>query len=110
MIRVVFLLVPGVHLLDLAGPAQVFGTAAKLGLGYELRYEAETQEVLTAQGLPVLAGTQWLPLGPGDLLLIPGWRTGLGRYGPAVTQRLAATTARGAPRRGRHRGKRVRRG
>ncbi|MFD0856179.1 AraC family transcriptional regulator, partial [Actinomadura adrarensis] len=36
--RVVFLLVPGVHLLDLAGPAQVFSTAALLGLGYDPTY------------------------------------------------------------------------
>ena len=32
MTRVVFLLVPQLHLLDLAGPAQVFSTAADLGL------------------------------------------------------------------------------
>jgi hypothetical protein len=30
--RIAFLLVPGAHLLDLAGPAQVFGTAAAFGL------------------------------------------------------------------------------
>ncbi|MET7443588.1 hypothetical protein [Streptomyces sp. NPDC005568] len=29
MSRVVFVLLPGVHLLDLAGPAQVFSTAAR---------------------------------------------------------------------------------
>ncbi len=34
MTKVVFLLVPGLHLLDLAGPAQAFGTAADLGCGY----------------------------------------------------------------------------
>ena len=32
MRTVVFLLVPGLHLLDLAGPAQVFSTAADIGL------------------------------------------------------------------------------
>jgi transcriptional regulator GlxA family with amidase domain len=38
--RVVFLLVPGLDLLDLAGPAQAFRTAADLGRGYELHYGA----------------------------------------------------------------------
>jgi transcriptional regulator GlxA family with amidase domain len=49
--RVVFLLVPGLHLLDLAGPAQAFSTAADLGCGYELHYVAEREDVRTAQGL-----------------------------------------------------------
>ena len=39
--RVVFLLVPKLHLLDLAGPAQVFSTANDLGYGYALSYVAE---------------------------------------------------------------------
>lgn len=53
MARVVFLLVPRLHLLDLAGPAQVFSTAADLGQDIELHYVAEREEVVTAQGLPV---------------------------------------------------------
>jgi transcriptional regulator GlxA family with amidase domain len=36
--RVVFLLVPQVHLLDLAGPAQVFSTASDMEAPYELVY------------------------------------------------------------------------
>jgi hypothetical protein len=36
--RVVFLLVPQLHLLDLAGPAQVFSTAADLGYCYHQQY------------------------------------------------------------------------
>ena len=51
--KVVFLLVPRLHLLDLAGPAQVFSTAADFGHPYELSYVAEQQEVVTAQGLRV---------------------------------------------------------
>ena len=39
--RVVFLLVPQLHLLDLAGPAQVFSSAADLGYDYRLHYVAE---------------------------------------------------------------------
>ncbi|CAM5721987.1 hypothetical protein SMICM304S_09060 [Streptomyces microflavus] len=74
MSHVVFLLVPGVHLLDLAGPAQVFSTAAGFGHPYTLSYVAEQPQVTTAQGLPLVAGLDWPELGPGDLIVVPGWR------------------------------------
>ena len=74
MTTVVFVLVPGVHLLDLAGPAQVFSTADDHGLGYRLRYVAAAPLVLTAQQLPVQAETTFPALDPDDLLLVPGWR------------------------------------
>ncbi|MEV6929149.1 AraC family transcriptional regulator [Dactylosporangium sp. NPDC051485] len=72
--RVVFLLVPQVHLLDLAGPAQVFSTARDLGLGYELHYVAEREDVPTAQGIPLRASADWPALDAGDLVVVPGWR------------------------------------
>jgi transcriptional regulator GlxA family with amidase domain len=97
--QVAFLLVPGVHLLDLAGPAQVFHTAASLGYGYELHYVAEQPEVASAQGLPVRAALDWPELGPGDLILVPGWRSprlaGTGTLSPASLGRLAAHHAAG---------------
>ncbi|MFF4651827.1 GlxA family transcriptional regulator [Streptomyces sp. NPDC001380] len=96
---VVFLLVPGLHLLDLAGPAQVFSTAADLGHGYRLHYAAEQEDVPTAQGLPVRARTDWPGLGPEDLLVVPGWRAptlrGHGELAPATLRRLAAHHAAG---------------
>ena len=52
MTRVVFLLVPELHLLDLAGPAQVFSTAADQGLRYELAYVAEQEDVLFLRDKP----------------------------------------------------------
>ena len=76
MTLVDFLLVPGLHLLDLAGPVQVFSTAADLGLGYEVRYSAAQEEVVTAQGLPLRVSTDAPPLSPGDLMVVPGWRSG----------------------------------
>jgi len=77
--KVVFLLTPGLHLLDLAGPAQVFGTA-----DYTLRYVAERADVRTHQGLTVTAETTLPPTGPDDLVLIPGWRAPLssGSFSP----------------------------
>jgi transcriptional regulator GlxA family with amidase domain len=72
--RVVFLLVPGVHLLDLAGPAQAFYTAGDFGHPYEVHYVAEQPRVHTAQGLWVEAATVWPSLTPDDLVVVPGWR------------------------------------
>jgi transcriptional regulator GlxA family with amidase domain len=93
MTKVVFLLVPGLHLLDLAGPAQAFGTAASLGRGYDLCYVAEQHDVPTAQGLTVQAATGWPTLASGDLIVVPGWRSptiaGSGALATATLQRLA---------------------
>jgi len=75
MTHVALVLVPGVHLLDLAGPAQAFFTAADLGYDYRLSYLAERPEILTAQGLPVRAEVDWPQLGSADLFMVPGWRT-----------------------------------
>ncbi|EWC60205.1 Transcriptional regulator, AraC family [Actinokineospora spheciospongiae] len=85
MTRVVFLLAPGVHLLDLAGPAQVFSTAADHGLGYDLVHAAEQDEVRSAQGVVLRAGP--LPdLTPEDLVVVPGWRSS-GGLGPVPLRR-----------------------
>jgi transcriptional regulator GlxA family with amidase domain len=90
--RVVFLLVPKLHLLDLAGPAQVFSTANDLGYGYALSYVAEVDEIVTAQGVPVKALLDWPELGPDDLVVVPGWRSPrlspVPPIGPATRQRL----------------------
>ncbi|NEE55349.1 helix-turn-helix domain-containing protein, partial [Streptomyces sp. SID8455] len=37
-------------------------------------YVAEQPQVTTAQGLPLVAGLDWPELGPGDLIVVPGWR------------------------------------
>jgi transcriptional regulator GlxA family with amidase domain len=71
---VAFLLAPGLHLLDVAGPAQAFSSAADLGERYELGYLAEAEDVPTAQGLPLRACTAWPRLTNEDLVLVPGWR------------------------------------
>jgi transcriptional regulator GlxA family with amidase domain len=87
--RVVFLLVPGLHLLDLAGPAQVFGSAVDLGYDYELSYLAEQSTVHTAQGLPVCARTDWPELTSADLIVVPGWRAqALASTGPLADSTL----------------------
>ena len=89
-----FLLVPGLHLLDLAGPAQVFSTAADFGHGYSLTYVSERADVPTAQGLTVHAETDLPALAPADLLIVPGWRSptlrGTGRLATETLDWVAA--------------------
>lgn len=96
MSEVVFLLVPKLHLLDLAGAAQVFSTAADVltrprgAAPYRLRFVADDPEVPTAQGLAVKAETAWPRLGTDDLVMVPGWRS----PGTAGGPRLSASQAR----------------
>jgi transcriptional regulator GlxA family with amidase domain len=89
--RVVFVLTAQVHLLDLAGPAQVFSTAG----GYELSYVAESTPVPTWQGVALHASLDWPPLTVGDLVLVPGWRDGYGAFGADTLRRLAGHHAAG---------------
>ncbi|MDL4821747.1 GlxA family transcriptional regulator [Actinomadura opuntiae] len=115
MTQIAFLLVPGVHLLDLAGPAQVFSAADDLLAGgtggangpggvaphrYRLTYVAEQDTITTAQGLTLRAATAWPALRPADILVVPGWRWRAGAlHAPpvaaATARRLAAHHARG---------------
>lgn len=99
MIKVVFLLVPQLHLLDLAGPAQVFSTAAEFGHDYELHYVAEREDIPTAQGLRIQARLDWPATGVDDLVLVPGWSAptlkGNGRIGESVIRRLSGHHAAG---------------
>lgn len=97
--RVVFLLVPKLHLLDLAGPAQAFSTAADFGHRYELSYVSEQEDVPTAQGVVLRASTTWPELTEDDLILVPGCglptlATGP-RPSPATLGRLVAHHAGG---------------
>ncbi|MFC3494650.1 GlxA family transcriptional regulator [Glycomyces rhizosphaerae] len=91
MSEVVFLLVPKLHLLDLAGAAQVFSTAADVlaeegaGATYRLRFVAEHSEVPSAQGLPLQAETVWPELGADDLVMVPGWRSPKTAGGPRLS-------------------------
>jgi transcriptional regulator GlxA family with amidase domain len=99
MPTVAFMLAPQLHVLDLAGPAQVFSTAADEGHSYALRYVADQPDVPTAQGITVCAETSWPDLGPQDLILVPGWRAsafGHGQpFGEATLRRLASHHAAG---------------
>jgi transcriptional regulator GlxA family with amidase domain len=86
--RVVFLLAPGLHLLDLAGPAQVFSELAELGHYCAVHHVADQPEIMTAQGLAVRADTTWPELVADDLVFVPGWRSA----GPGAGGRLSAAS------------------
>lgn len=90
MTRVVFLLVPGVHLLDLAGPAQVFSSAADFVGGYELSYVGDSDSVPSHQGVPLGATSELPSLDASDLVFVPGWRSPtLAGSGPLSARALA---------------------
>jgi len=70
--RVHVLLLPGVHVLDLAGPVQAIYEANGFGGAYDLRYVGERSPVRSIQGL-VLTDVAPLPeVQPSDWVLVPG--------------------------------------
>ena len=97
--RVLLLLLPHIHLLDMAGPVQVLFEANGFGAGYDLHYVGVEPAVRTAQGL-TLADLEPLPdVRPEDLILVPGidsstlddlshspaaWLRGAGRTGAGL--------------------------
>lgn len=74
--RTVVVVVPdGAHLLDVAGPAQVFASARDLGAPYEVVFVGDVHDPVTHQGLPVSVSTRWPDLTGDDLVLVAGWST-----------------------------------
>lgn len=75
--RIIFLILNGVHLLDLAGPVQVFDTAASFGAPYSLHFCSGNTQVQSAQGL-CLAQLEPLPIvRSSDLVIVAGVKTAL---------------------------------
>ncbi|MFI6501895.1 GlxA family transcriptional regulator [Nonomuraea typhae] len=95
MSHVLFLLIPQVHLLDVAGPAHVFSTADDLGYAYTVAYVAEARQVATVQGLTLAVGTGWPRLTPDDLIVVPGWRGPTRPPGKETLRRLREHHAAG---------------
>ncbi|AJT42144.1 GlxA family transcriptional regulator [Psychromicrobium lacuslunae] len=93
MTAIVIPLMDTVHLLDFAGPAQVFGDAARLGAKFSLHFVADAERpVNSAQGLALLPEAQWPELNTDDVILVPGGRAlslrTAAHLGVASTQRL----------------------
>lgn len=78
--HIIVLILPKVQLLDLAGPVQVFDTAARLGASYTLSFCAADEEIQSAQQL-CLARLRPLPeVSKDDIVLVPGCRDILGSF------------------------------
>lgn len=88
MQRVTFVVLPGVDLLDLAGPVEVFHTASGLGGDYDVRIAGPQPAVRARQGIH-LAEVQPLPdaVGDGDLVIVPGMSIDSARQAPASVHR-----------------------
>lgn len=70
--RLFILVLPDVHILDLAGPVQVFYEASGLGASYSLHYCGVETDARSAQGL-LLGDLEPLPeIAAGDWVLVPG--------------------------------------
>src|SRR5262245_41669546 len=72
MRRILVLVLPHVHLLELAGPVQAFFEAASLGGDYELLHCAPTPTVRSAQGLLLADLAPLPPPESRDTVLVPG--------------------------------------
>jgi transcriptional regulator GlxA family with amidase domain len=103
---IVFVVPVGVHLLDLAGPAQVFSGAVDIGAAYRPRYVGERERVPSHQGVEIGVDTTWPDLTAEDIVLVCGHHVG-DRTPRSGLPALAAPTARRAPRPRRPRRERV---
>lgn len=74
MPRVIVPVPADVHLLDVAGPSQIFSAAAERRSGWELAYVVGQAGVRSHQGLLLAGAPQWPEdSGADDLVLVPGW-------------------------------------
>ena len=75
--RVIFIVAPGVHLLDLAGPVQAFDSANGCGCNYRLHFTGSTPQVPSAVGLALTGFGPMIPasgLDGNDLVIVSGVR------------------------------------
>jgi transcriptional regulator GlxA family with amidase domain len=75
--RIVFLIAPYVHLLDLGGPVQVFDSANQNGGCYKLVFCATAPDIHSSVGLGLARFDPLIPadhLGPEDMVIVPGVR------------------------------------
>lgn len=73
-VKIVFLVLPRVHLLDLAGPLQVFQEAAEMGVRIELEYCSLPDQLVSSSEFPLgsIKGFESVTMRRGDYLIIPG--------------------------------------
>lgn len=74
--KFIFLVLPEIHLLDLAGPNQVISEAIDMGADFEIEYCGPEKETLTSAGMGIghLIHFSKVKIRPGDYVIIPGAR------------------------------------
>jgi transcriptional regulator GlxA family with amidase domain len=72
--KFVFLLLPEIHLMDLAGPDQAIHEAIDFGAEFEIEYCNLTPEIITTSGLPIGKVKHFteVKISKDDFLIIPG--------------------------------------
>lgn len=72
--KFVFLLLPEIHLMDLAGPDQAIHEAIEYGAAFEIEYCDTNNKVASSSGLPIGNVTYYteIKFNKGDFLIIPG--------------------------------------
>ncbi len=72
--KFVFLLLPEIHLMDLAGPDQAIHEAIDFGANFEIEYCNLVNDITTTAGLPIgnVKHFSEVDINKGDFLLIPG--------------------------------------
>jgi transcriptional regulator GlxA family with amidase domain len=73
--RIIFLILPDVEILDLAGPLQVFHEANRYGASYNFLLCAPTSVVRADQGVSLADLQPLVDVVEGDLVVVPGIRT-----------------------------------
>ncbi|HOY03994.1 MAG TPA: DJ-1/PfpI family protein [Saprospiraceae bacterium] len=73
-VKFTFLVLPHIHLMDLAGPDQVILEAIGFGADWEIHYCSYSPELVSSAGLPLgqVKHFRQVPLCKGDYLLVPG--------------------------------------
>lgn len=76
-VKFLFLVLPHVHLMDLAGPDQVIYGAIEYGADFKIEYCAVEEDITTSAGLPIgkLKHFSEIKLHKGDYFIIPGAET-----------------------------------
>lgn len=72
--KFVFLLLPQIHILDLAGPDQAIHEAMDYGADFEIAYGSTDENIISTSGLPIGRIDHYadIKLQKGDFLMIPG--------------------------------------
>jgi len=72
--KVIFLIPPKVHILDLAGPIEVFHKANEYGANYNLIFSSPIEDVISSSGLPIgkIEVFNNVKINKGDLVIVPG--------------------------------------